>query len=82
MKMWSIICLKEISMYFSGSVKIHSKVPLLVLAETQLKSLRVLCVFPFCFLGSTFLFVPGNCIEVLIFYKLFSYEINYSFHIF
>ena len=47
--------------------KIRSMVPLLVLAETQLKSRRVLCVFcPFCFLLSSFLPVPGNFTEVLI----------------
>ena len=41
-------------------VKLHSMVPLLVLAETQLKSRRVLCVFPFCLLVSSFLPVPVN----------------------
>lgn len=46
--------------------KMHSMVPLLVLAVTQLKSRRVLCVFPFCLLLSSFLLVPVNCREVLV----------------
>lgn len=53
-------------MSFSEIGKIRSIVPLLVPAETQLKSRRVLCVFAFCFLLSSFLPEPGNFTEVLI----------------